>query len=353
MLVVTQATKDDSDCWQQFITRKGADHYSYDWRWRAIIKNVFKHEPFFLIAKEGEEVVGILPLFLVKSFLFGKALISIPYMNGGGLLSDNDRVTHLLIKEANKLSNLLDVKYTEFRLRAPLSDKIKEDTTLDHKSHKVAMILKLERDPEILFQKFSPKLRSQIRKPTKDGFVAESEKGQDISDKSIQDFYQVFSQTMKTLGTPVYPQNLFRETIRAFGDRARLTVVRIGGLPVAGGITIGTTSGVEIPWAASLRKYSKSAPNMLLYWETIKNCCFDGYSTFDFGRSSIDSGTFKFKSQWGSEPLPLHWYYLVRKGEMPEINPDNEKFSLAVKVWKKLPLFASKIIGPYLTRSLP
>jgi serine/alanine adding enzyme len=353
MYDIIQASRSNNTEWQDYLNKKGVIHYAYDWRWSEIIKNVFGHTPYFLILKENKEIRGALPLVFIKSILFGKALISIPYMNGGGALADSEEYELALCDHAVKLAYDLKVKYLELRMRREIDPKILSKHKLSLKSHKVAMILDLKDDPEELFSSFPPKLRSQIRKPTKDGYVAESYKGQDIQDSHIKDFYNVFADTMRNLGTPVYPIKLFRETIRSFGDRSRLTLVRSGDTPVAGGITIRTGAHVEIPWASALRKHSKSAPNMLLYWETIRQCTLDGCKTFDFGRSSLDSGTYKFKAQWGAKPLPLYWYYHTDGSPIPEVNPNNKKFELAIKAWRLIPLPITKILGSFLTKSIP
>jgi len=353
MCEIIQATKVNNTEWQDYLTKKAVDHYAYDWRWSEIIKKSFKHDSYFLMAKDSSGVRGVLPLFFVNSFLFGKALISIPYLNGGGALADTPELEASLYKEAIEISKNLNAKYLEIRKREPLNKSILQDQKLTERTHKVAMILELNQDPELMFASFTPKLRSQIRRPAKEGYMAESFKGQDITESHIRDFFAVFADTMRNLGTPVYPIRLFRDTIRLFGDRARITLVRHQDAPIAGGITIRTGKHVEIPWASSLRKHSKYAPNMLLYWETIKQCALDGCTSFDFGRSSLDSGTFKFKSQWGAKPLSLYWYYHTDGSPIPDVNPDDQKFSLAIKTWKRLPLPLTKILGSYLTRSLP
>ncbi len=139
----------------------------------------------------------------------------------------------------------------------------------------------------------------------------------------------------------------------SFSKTAKIITVQYDNRPVAAGLTIGFGNNVEVPWASALRKYNKQSPNMLLYWEMIKAACEDEYEFFDFGRSSLDAGTFKFKKQWGSEPQPLHWYYHLRRGEAPDVNPKSAKFSLLVNTWQKLPLPIANLAGPLITRHLP
>lgn len=355
------ANSKDAPRWKEFTSRIPDIHPSYDWNWRTIFEKVFKYSPYYLLAVDKESNVhGILPIFYVKSFLFGSALISVPHLNGGGpilspLLSteDEQKIWTLFLTYTLSIAGEKSASYTELRCRDQFSN-IPQVSELEMKCHKVSMKLPLSEDPELLFSTFPPKLRSQIRKPTKEGCSSISVKGNEANEQQISDFYDVFSENMRSLGTPVYPKELFSQTLKIFGANSRLALVYSGKQVLAGGICVSTGSSVvEIPWAASLRQYSKLAPNMLLYWTLLKDSCIDGYQFFDFGRSSKGAGTYKFKEQWGAKPQPLYWYYQLLNGEVPNISPENKKFSTLIKVWKKLPLPVTKILGSYITRGLP
>ena len=352
MFQIRIASNSDQQTWNQFIETMPTEQHFFAWHWREIITSVFGHKPYYLILEDERGLQAICPLFLVKSILFGTSLISLPYLNGGGIHSLNPKFIPPIIEYIIKLQEDLNCKYSELRYRTPIEDS---DVTkkLSERSHKVAMILELGNDPEKLFESFPPKLRSQIRRPTKEGCTAISVNGQMAQSKHISDFYSVFSDNMKGLGTPVYSKNLFSKSLQKFGAAASLTLIYHSGEPVAGGITVQSGKYVEIPWAASLRSKSQFAPNMLLYWEVLKNSINSGAEIFDFGRSSKDAGTFKFKAQWGAKPMPLYWYYHLNAGELPNVNPNNKKFELFIALWKRLPLALTKIIGPQLTKSLP
>ena len=93
---------------------------------------------------------------------------------------------------------------------------------------------------------------------------------------------------------------------------------------------------------------------MLLYWTVFKFACDRSFKTFDFGRSTPDEGTYRFKEQWGAKPVPLYWYYWIGKGgELPELNPKNPKYRVAIAMWKKLPVSVTKVVGPSIVRNLP
>ena len=367
MFLISVANDNDGLVWNEFVSSVAdsdvelCSHWAL-WQWRSVISNAFKHKPYYLIARtdkakdSGNNIVGVMPIFYVKSFLFGSALISVPYLNGGGAIAKNPQVLLELIDYVKKLGKELNTNYVELRFRKSLSECLQSDELLSEsllveRSHKVAMMLKLPSNPQELFDSFPAKLRSQIRRPTKSGVFTEISSG--YSSKEVNSFYEVFAHNMRDLGTPVYPKKLFIETTKQFGSNCKIIISRINTKPIACGITIGSGCHTEIIWASTLRSHNNLSPNMVMYWEALKDACENNYQFFDFGRSSPDSGTFKFKKQWGAVPVPLYWYYDINKGEMPDVNPKSSKYAFMVNAWRKLPLPFTKLLGTWITRSLP
>lgn len=339
------------ELWNNFLAKVQLDHSAHAWQWRSIIKESFKHKPYYLAAFNGDEIEGILPLFLVKSPLFGSSLISIPYLNGGGIVAESEIAFKSLIHKSEKLKQDLKINYVEFRSRELEKNYLSpKGFPLAVRTHKVAMRLELPPTIEALLLSFDKKLRSQIKRPEKDGVIVQVTQG---ADANISDFYAVFAKNMKELGTPVYPKKFFELILEQFSDTARCIVCFLDNAPIAVGITIGFQESVEIPCASSLREFNATSANMLLYKTAMEEGIRSGYRYFDFGRSSLDSGTFKFKEQWGATPQTLHWYYLANSTDLPNISPSNSKFSLLIEAWKLLPLPIANLIGPYLTRGLP
>jgi len=350
VIAVDIATNIDSVRWNDFVRRMEPDHFAFQYQWSEIISSVFGHTPYYLVASRNGEIEGVLPLFHVKSVLFGSSLVSVPYLNAGGILARSRAAFDQLMLKTESLKEELKALYVELRARNESSWYVSSTGfPLAVRTHKVAMKLDLLGTEDALFGSFDKKLRSQIRRPTKDGVTVEVTKG---SASDIEGFYRVFSRNMRDLGTPVYPVQLWREIFCKI-ESARCLVAKHEGREVACAVLIGTGETVEIPWASSLREYNKLSANMLLYWEAMRTSLVDGYKFFDFGRSTKDSNTFKFKRQWGSEPQVLHWYYLGASANIPDVNPHSKKFSLMVKIWQKLPLQITNLIGPFLSRSLP
>jgi FemAB-related protein (PEP-CTERM system-associated) len=217
------------------------------------------------------------------------------------------------------------------------------------RAHKLKLTRTLPSTPEALWSAVDRKVRNQVRKAQKDGLTAQTGHSE-----LIADFYGVFSRNMRDLGTPVYPKILFTETARLFSEEFQVYIVRLGGGPVAAAIALRFKDTVIVPWASSLREHRQHCPNMLLYWTMLEHASQLGISTFDFGRSTRGAGTHQFKLQWGATETPLHWeYLLLTKSAVPDHGPTNAKFSAAIAVWQRLPLWLTETFGPAIVRNIP
>ena len=341
---VTLATDADRSDWDHFVDSCDAAEAYHPYEWRKVFERVFGHRCFYLLSRDDAgNVNGVLPLVQLNSRIFGNFFVSIPCFNYCGTLTSSEAVRSELISAAWKLARESGASHVELRHRGRINAE------LPYRDDKVAMQLALPESSDELWQQFSSKLRAQIRRPTKDGATSE-EGGVELLD----DFYAVFSRNMRDLGTPVFPKDLFREMCDSFPDATRIFIVRIDGKPCAAGITYGFRERLEIPSASSLREYNRSSVNMLLYWTVLQHAIRQGYRLFDFGRSTVNAGTYRFKKQWGAEPEQLHWHYCLPPGaKMPSLNPQNAKFRLASKVWQRLPLGVANALGPRIVRNLP
>lgn len=348
---ITVAGHQDAGDWQGYVSRADLDGHFHDFAWRDVIHRALRHRPLYLIARKGKAVTGILPLFDVRSRLFGRSLVSVPFLNGGGLVTSDLESADALLAKVEEIVRHGGYRYGELRQRASLGEDQRK--ALACRQHKVAMRLPLGHDADALFQSFKGKLRSQIRRPQKAGATAQIINGANVVKRDLDSFYRVFSENMRDLGTPVFPRLLFKETIDGFRERTWLVVVWVDNHPAAVGLMVGSGHSVEMIWASSLRCFNPISVNMLLYWEAMQSAVLNGYRFFDFGRCSPESPTYRFKAQWGAEPTPLHWYYAKGNGKIPDISPDNPKFRAAVRTWQYLPIAVANRLGPLVARSLP
>lgn len=339
--VVVAPCTDAAD-WDAYVSQApGATGYHL-WGWRDIFDGVFHHQCEYLAARRDGRIVGVLPLVLFASALFGRFVVSLPFVNYGGVVADDDVAAQALVDEAGRVARAHRAKHLELR-----HDR-RRFPALAAKTHKVAMLRALPADADTLWNDLDRKVRNQVRKAEKHqltAFVAGRE--------ALDDFYDVFAVNMRDLGTPVYPPRLFDQVLRTFKDRARLVIVRHGERPVAGGFTFRWRDRTEIPWASTLREYNAMSANNLLYWTVLKSAIADGSTTFDFGRSTPNEGTFHFKKQWGGSPVELCWEYDVVTGSLPDQSPKNPKFQMAIRAWQQLPVGLATALGPHLVRGIP
>jgi serine/alanine adding enzyme len=353
----------DHQSWDHYVINHPESTLYHLSGWEDVISKTYGHKTYYLMAEDSSKsadsiqnsaaVVGILPFVHIKHFIFGSSLISIPFFDLGGVLADNAEVEKTLIEEAIKLGKNLKVDNIELRHQKPLnllsSDSLTPDLrhlSFSTSSHKVRMLLELPYSSDELMQSFKSKLRSQINKPVKEGLT-----GKIGGIELLNDFYRVFTVNMRDLGSPVHSKNLMRNVNECMNKEARIVVIYKDNEPVACSIVIGFKDTLENPWASSLRQFGQLSPNMLLYWTMLGYACDNGYKYFDFGRSTPDEGTYKFKEQWGAKPFPLHWQYIILNGKRShEETHMKSKFNKAINCWQRLPVSITKIIGPRLRK---
>jgi len=338
---VSDAT--ESVAWNTYVASHPDATAYHNWHWRDVFHGAFGHECVYLEAHREDSVVGVLPLVFFSSRLFGRFLVSLPFVNYGGVLADDDGVAASLIERAEQCARERRAAHVELRHRR------QRFPHLPSKRHKAAMLMPLAATEDQAWHNLDRKVRNQIRKAEKSGLsviVGGSE--------LLPAFYRVFAENMRDLGTPVYAYAFFDRIVAVLGGHAQVVLVHANGMPVAGGIALTHRDVIEVPWAASRAAHRTSCPNHLLYWTVIRYAIQSGLRTLDFGRSTPNEGTFHFKRQWGAEPEPLCWeYQLLTRKTMPDQSPTNSMFRPAITVWKRLPIAAATLLGPRIVRSIP
>jgi serine/alanine adding enzyme len=334
----------DGERWDAYVSAHPAARCCHLSAWKRIIEGTFGHATHYLVSDSaGGTLNGVLPMVRLRSRLFGDFLVSVPYLNYGGPCADDKETCHALMRASAETALTLKVQHAEIRTETP------QDYGLQVRSSKVSMRLALESGPEALWKRFPAKLRSQIKRAQREAMAVTIGR-----EEELPAFYGVFAQNMRDLGTPVYSKTFFASILRELPDSTWICTVRLGTRPIAAGFLMSFRDMLEIPWASSLRRYNKLGPNMLLYWGVLQFACERGFRVFDFGRSSPDSGTFRFKAQWGAAPVPLYWHYWLREGgPLPDLSPRNPKMQLAIRAWQKLPVALTKLLGPAIVKNLP
>lgn len=309
--------------------------------WKPLLETLFGHECPYLAARRPDGVlVGVLPLVRVRSRLFGHYLVSMPFLNYGGPLGSAEAVV-ALTDHAVGLADAGSVKLLELRSRTALPIAL----TPSHR--KITVVLDLPGDAEALRKQIGSKVRSQIKRPEKEGVVVR------FGPDQVEPFFEVFALHMRDLGTPAQPKALFREIADRFGDDAWFGCAWLGDRPVACGAGFRWADEFEMTWASSLYRYNRLSPNMLLYWAFMERAIGEGVRLFNFGRCSVDSGTHRFKRQWGSRDETLWWYQHTTSGPATTPSPDDGVYAWGPRIWRHLPVGLASRLGPLIVRSIP
>jgi len=331
--------------WDTFVrAQTGWTHFHLH-GWRTVTERVFGHECLYLTARDSDgHLIAVLPLVRVRSLIFGHYLVSMPFVNYGGPLGADAGVI-ALVGEAERLAASSRVKLLELRSRTQLP----VDLPVSHR--KITVVRELPDDPEALWTSLPAKLRSQVKRPRKEGIEVR------FGAEQLAPFYQVFAHHMRDLGTPVLSRRFFEVLVDVFGDDVQFAVAYHKDVPVACGCGFLWNGEFEITWASALRSHNAMSPNMLVYWELMDRVARAGARLFNFGRCSPGSGTHRFKQQWGGRDETLWWYQRVSgaeaSAESATPSPDEGLFALAARVWQKLPVPIATRLGPAIVRSIP
>lgn len=329
---------------RQFTQQPGLLGCRTDVQWLTALGGGLGHKTFLIEAVVGDRTVGLLPLALMRSLVFGRHLVSLPYINSSGVLAEDEKVAGRLIERAVQLADEHRVRHLQLRHEREFA----HPALTERLTSKVHMRLALPATTEELWKQLKPKVRNQIRKAEKVAPTVHWGRHE-----LLHEFYEVFSRNMRDLGTPVFGWKLFDHILTHFPGHAEICSVRRAGQAVASALLVHGPHITEVPSASSLRSHNSSNVNMLMYWHLLQRAVERGQGTFDFGRSTEGSNTFRFKKQWGAKPEPAVWQYYVRRGRIDELRPETGRFRLFVRLWRRMPVVASRLIGPRLVRGIP
>ena len=330
---------DDRD-WDEYVGRARDAGVYHRFGWARVIERSYGHAPRYLLARDEHGVRGVLPLVLFTGALGGRSLVSLPFLDEGGLCADDAEARTALWTAAQELATRERAGVVELRQGYP------SGLPLASLGAKVSVMLDLAADPETMWKGLDAKVRNQVRKATNSGLTPAW-----CGVEGLDDFYAVFTHNMRDLGSPVHGRRFFAAILEEFAGDARLLLVRDGARVVAGGVVMTFRDTVLVPWASSLREWRNRCPSNLLYWEVIRSACDKGLAWLDFGRSSRGGGTYKFKMQWGGQERPLPWQ--VHPGDKASvIHSDDPRYRWLIQAWQKLPVPIATVLGPILRKRL-
>ncbi len=309
--------------------------------WRDVVRDAYRISSHYFAARRGDTVVGALGLHEVRHPIFGHYLSTAIFSNDGGLYFDTSDARDALVAEARRLTEQTGASYLVIRTRQGALDGFRSD------SHYRASVLDLHGGADAVWKALPAKTRNQVRRGQREGFTLSRGKDQ------LDAFFAVFHAHMRDLGSPAHSRRFYEAIAKHLGDRADFLVLRDGTELVAGAVLFRMNDTAMNFHTVARRQFNRRCPNYLLYWTMIEDACMQGCTSFDMGRSRVDSSNLDFKSKWNPTEVTLHYNFHLRTAkQLPDLDPRNPSFRLLIAMWQKLPLFVTRRLGPRLISGL-
>jgi FemAB-related protein (PEP-CTERM system-associated) len=331
----------DRSAWDAYVNQHPDATVFHLSAWGLSISSALGHKLHFFAAYSGKELVGILPLVHLKSRLFGSSLSSMAFAVYGGPVADSADIHAALDAAAWKLAQSLGISVLEYRHQTQTRPDwtAKPDT---YATFRKPLLLATDDNLKAIPRK----QRAEVRKSFDKGLAVSIEKNADRH-------FRVYSESVRNLGTPVFPKALFEALLHFYGEKADVLTVLKDDVPVASVLSLYHRNEVLPYYGGGTAQARDLRANDHMYFKLMDHAVAQGCTSFDFGRSKVGSGAFAFKKNWGFDPTPLCYEYKLAEGAaMPDLNPNNPKYQLMVQVWQKLPLPIANFLGPKIARSL-
>ena len=347
--------KSDRRAWDQYIMTHPAGTIFHLSGWKRVVEQSFGHKAHYLLAESSfstatsknpdseAQILGVLPLFTIKSLFFVRSMVSLPFASCGGILANDDVVRKALYRKAVTFTKSTALDYLELRNENnPLPELPVKDLYYGFKKEIFA-------DNDENLKAIPRKTRRMVRKGMNNSLEAVFGGAELLSQ-----FYALFAFSYRGFGTPVFSKKHLNKILEEFGEKSNILIISKEGRPLTGVLSIYFKDKVVPYYSGAYPESRKYAANDYLYWVLMSNAADRGCRVFDFGRSKKDTGPFHFKRHWGFKPYPLRYqYYLNNIQEIPDTSPTNPKYKRPIEIWKRLPLWLTKLIGPRIVKYIP
>ena len=314
--------------------------------WLKFIHRMYKFPVYRIISQTKNEINGWMALVRVQHPVFGNYLTTSPFGSYGGLAYSFIAARDVLLEQARVLANDLGAEYVNVRFEA--GEQTPPVSWIQHPLY-ATYRLELAPGPDQLMNAYSSDHRNHIRKSLKRGFIIKF--GHlDLLD----DAYEGLARSMHELGSPYHNKNYLRVMAETLGEALEFAVIYSSRGELAGaGVFIFHGDVVTNLHANILRRFRSEYAGEFLYWSLIKRYCQKGFKVFDLGRSLTGSGNEVFKMKWKPRrQLLAYWYALMPGHALPDVNQKSPKFQFAIQMWKRLPSFVVRLLGPFLIKGL-
>lgn len=337
---IIECGQESSVAWDSFV-RQTSGTYCHLFAWKQVFERAYGLQTHYLAFRAAEAVLAVLPVAVMPRLPGSQSrAVSLPYCNYGGVIAAPGVDANPLKNAAVQYLTDSGIGRLEFRDLAPGMAAGGE----------VTMLLTLPESAELLWKQVGDKVRNQVRKAQRSGLTVRW--GRDQGEA----LYAIYAKNMGRLGTPVHSPKFVKEILAGFAEQVDVLTVRRGDQAIGAMLVVKHGESWGDPIASCLAEFNTLNPNMLLYWESLRAACDAGAKQFDFGRSHQDSGTFRFKKQWGAKAMALHYHSYHNGVLLPLASTDyyrGQSASKLANIWRHLPSVVQGQLGPVVRRWLP
>ncbi|MCM2681472.1 FemAB family XrtA/PEP-CTERM system-associated protein [Echinimonas agarilytica] len=342
-LLIRTMQQHEMDAWDAYVDQHSQGSFFHLSGWQRIAREVFGHTPHYLVALDHDAIVGVLPLVEQKSRLFGHALISTPFCVYGGILSNDESIREALEDKSVELGHQLGVDFVELRDRYAAEIRAPWQIHCKH----VTIGCDIAESPDAILAGVKKKQRAVLRHSMKNELSFSVTPDADTC-------YDIYAESVRNLGTPVFTDKLFSALMDVFPERSETLVVRNKEQKAVSAVLSFYYKNQVLPYyGGGLFEARGLKSNDYMYYQLMCHAQTKGCDYFDFGRSKLDSGSYKYKKHWGMPEQTLHYRFaLIKADALPNLSPNNPKYKLLINTWQKLPVFISRMIGPMISKYL-
>jgi FemAB-related protein (PEP-CTERM system-associated) len=343
-MIITELTADTRPRWDGYVRSSARGLPQHLSGWQDVQRQTYGHQPHYLMALEGDQVVGVLPLFLIRSVWLGHTARTMP----GGLCADSDEAALALIERGRAWAQAAKARrfFIADTRQAWAADL---PTMTDH----VYWLVDVRLDTEALWKRLDDNIRRQVR-------MALGNRLHVVIDRTGQllgTFYEVFSDFAHQSGTPLFGRHFLENVIQTFPSGFSIAVVYREERPLGAYFQLELGHTIYGMWGGTPRQFLELRPVYLAFWEILNDAINQGFHFVDMGRSPAGSNASRFKGQWGGISQPIYQQGVVfDQGNSTHLANEIKKgriFQLVTYLWPKLPLSLARYLGPKLRRHVP
>jgi len=286
-----------------------------------LLNNLLEAKNLFIKVKDGNEISGIIPMF-VKDTKYGKVQNSLPYFGSyGGVLSKKIEISKLILNELNNFNQENEV-LSSVIIENPFSDnniyeKFYKFNSTDTRLCQCTILDKSENE---LFNSLEKRVRWSLKKSDKEDIEV---KKLELNKEIISELYRLHKNNMEIKGGQVKNLDFFKYIKKIFCVGKDYDVY--GGFyndkPISFLLVFYHTKFTEYYMPVQNSDYKNLQSSSKLIWESIKESLNQKKHYYNFGGTPKNNESlYRFKRGWNANDYNYRYYVYRDLERLKEID---------------------------------